>query len=80
MARMKVEKAMLILENLCACKEAPAYFRGAVKTICTHIKEAQPHADNSAMDAMREISAVINGRGDNVTKVLKCKDILARHR
>ena len=34
---------------------------------------------NNAMDAMQEIRAVINGRGDAVTKVLKCKDILAQH-
>ena len=34
---------------------------------------------NSAMDAMREMRAVMNGRGDSVTKVLNCKDILARH-
>jgi hypothetical protein len=35
--------------------------------------------DNSAIDSMQEMRAVINGKGDSVTKVLKCKDILARH-
>ena len=43
------------------------------------VLEAVPTAHNSAMDAMRAILAVINGRGDSVTKVLKCKDILAQH-
>ena len=43
------------------------------------VLEAVPTAHNSAMDAMRAIRAVINGRGDSVTKVLKCKDILAQH-
>ena len=32
---------------------------------------------DKAVEAMRKIRAVINGRGDSVTKVLKCKDILA---
>jgi hypothetical protein len=51
-----------------------------VREIRAKLVESAPSAStNSAMDAMREISAVINGRGDNVTKVLKCKDVLARH-
>jgi hypothetical protein len=34
-------------------------------------------SDDKTVEAMRKIRAVINGRGDSVTKVLKCKDILA---
>jgi hypothetical protein len=61
--------ALRFLRDCCGCPDPLANTHGA-----------QPEqAHNSAMDAMREISAIINGRGDNVTKVLKCKDVLARH-
>jgi len=32
---------------------------------------------NSAV-IVRKINSIINGRGDSVTKVLKCKDILTK--
>lgn len=42
MARMKINQALDILSNLSACKEAPEYFKQAVKTIRANIKEARP--------------------------------------
>jgi len=74
MADIKIDLRGLSLVEV--CKNYPEQVAAAIEQ--HHIDDQKP-STNNAMDAMREMRAVINGRGDSVTKVLKCKDILARH-